>query len=219
MAKFNDISGRRFGRLTAVKPIRGNGRIRWECVCDCGRVVQIVICNLNRPNTRSCGCLRKETTSKTKRTHGMTESATYRIWTHMWQRCTNPKNKRWMQYGGRGVSVCARWESFENFLQDMGEKPVGHSIDRINNDGNYEPANCRWASIKTQQNNTSTNHLITAFGKTMTVTQWAELIGIRAHTIHARLTCYGWTPEEALSVEDHRYNGPVEVTRIITDSA
>ena len=133
------------------------------------------------------------------KTHGMTRTPTYRSWSHMVGRCRNPQNDAWHNYGGRGIQVCARWNSFESFLADMGERPAGMSIDRINNDGNYEPGNCRWATTKQQRMNARTNHMVTFNGKTQSVTEWAKETGIPRNCIYLRLTALGWSPKEALT--------------------
>jgi hypothetical protein len=129
-------------------------------------------------------------------THGMTNTPEHRSWTGMKGRCINPKNKRWHRYGGRGISVCERWlESFENFYADMGPKPVGTSLERVNNDGNYEPSNCIWATPKQQQNNMRRNVFLEYRGKRLTIAQWAREIGIDRGTLRARKR-RGWTVEE-----------------------
>ena len=154
----NNLTGKRFGRLTVLQYAETrNKRAYWLCQCDCGNQ-KIVNGNLlQNGDTASCGCLRKETTSKTGKsciTHGMTKTPTFRSWEAMRARCNNPHNASYKYYGGAGIIVCKNWQnSFENFLADMGERPEGTTIDRINSKGNYEPQNCRWADYKTQANN------------------------------------------------------------------
>ena len=124
---------------------------------------------------------------------------TYSSWAMMLDRCRNTNNKRYHRYGGRGIKVCERWLAFDNFLADMGERPSTElTLDRIDNDGNYEPSNCRWANRKQQANNRSSNHLISAFGETLTLAQWCEKTGLSHPTIHNRLK-RGWPPEKALN--------------------
>lgn len=165
------LTGQRFGRLVAIGPTphrSTNREVLWLCRCDCGTTIERVGRNLKRGTAKSCGCLQKEIVAdlaKTNnRTHGHTtlgrRSGTYSAWSEMIARCTNPKKKMFRYYGGRGVKVCDRWlNSFENFLADMGARPPGrnhtgkrsfYSLDRIINNGNYEPGNCRWATWKEQ---------------------------------------------------------------------
>ena len=148
MDKFISMSGKKFGRLTVSSREKNNvrGDARWLCLCDCGNKK-----SLRQNMTKSCGCITKEFPNN--KTHGMSDTPTYQSWEGLKQRCSNPKDKKWKYYGGRGISFCARWDKFENFLSDMGVKPEGLTIDRINNDGNYCPGNCQWATYKQQANN------------------------------------------------------------------
>jgi len=149
------LPGQRFGRLTVLSA-RGKSR---RCRCDCGNEITVDrTSTITNGNTKSCGCLRHEILSTLYTRHGKTKTSTHAIWRTIIQRCLNPKNHKYANYGGRGIQLCDRWNprkggSFENFLSDMGERPEGLSIDRINNDGNYEPNNCRWADAITQANN------------------------------------------------------------------
>jgi hypothetical protein len=156
--KLIDICGQRFGMLLVVERAKsGAGESRWRCRCDCGKDTIASSSHLRAGQTTSCGCFRVSF----KRTHGHSSgfgksrgSRTYLSWQHMIQRCTNPKNDRFHSYGGRGITICARWlESFENFMVDMGSRPNGMSLDRIDNDGNYCPENCRWSTFKEQTAN------------------------------------------------------------------
>ncbi|HZW02802.1 MAG TPA: hypothetical protein VFF68_02650 [Anaerolineaceae bacterium] len=199
------LPGTRYGRLVVTEIIDGQMR---KCVCDCGEKIIVRRCNLTSGNTRSCGCLRREIEKTAARTHGATTGKTwsraYTIWHGMRQRCLNPRNPSFPQYGGRGIAVCEEWkDSFEAFLADMGEPPEGHSINRINNDGPYSKENCAWASNEQQQRNKTSNRMITFRGKTKSLADWSEEVGIPYFALHARFR-RGWSVEKALSTEVQR---------------
>jgi len=158
---FKDVTGQHFGYLTAQWPAgKAKWGTSWLCSCDCGRLTVALLNNLGR-KTISCGCVRRKLSAQRTTKHGHTinhkPSRTHCLWTHMLGRCENPKHQFFRNYGGRGIKACERWRGehgFENFLADMGERPTGMSLDRFpNNNGNYEPGNCRWATRKQQAAN------------------------------------------------------------------
>ena len=184
--------GLEFGLLTVLE--MASGKNYWLCRCKCGTEKQVRGDHLKTGKTISCGCERTRLASE--RAHklheantktGLSRSRTYNVWSNMKSRCSNPKNLAWSYYGGRGIRVCDRWLNFANFLSDMGiPKPV-LTLERINNDGHYEPTNCRWASRKEQQNNRRANHLIEWNNKTQTMAQWAEELGLTFNTFSSRI--------------------------------
>jgi len=151
--KLRDLSGQRFARLTVIARIGAARRPTWECRCDCGKTAIVMSCNLTTGHTRSCGCLVKETSATINRTHGMSHTRVFRVWSDMLKRCLNPRSTSWPWYGGRGIKVCKRWHRFENFLSDMGEPSSGYSIERKDGNGDYEPKNCVWIPRGEQQKN------------------------------------------------------------------
>lgn len=139
---------------------------------------------------------------KTKERHGGRWTSEYRVWLSMRGRCQNVRNRQWGDYGGRGITVCERWNSFKAFLDDMGRRPsLNHSIDRIDNNGGYEPGNCRWATSREQNLNTRRNIMVTAWGETKPLSVWCESLGLRYMTVRGRIRSYGWDPEMALAAK------------------
>jgi hypothetical protein len=192
-----DRTGQRFGRLVVVGRDPANTR-RWLCKCDCGSLTANHTSNLTRGLSRSCGCLSRETTSARKRKHGLARTLDYARWRAMRQRCTDPRSEGFSRYGGRGISVCARWSDFAAFYSDMGPAPAGHTLERIDNAKGYEPGNCRWATPTEQANNRRSNHRVEFRGETHTLTEWARLLDLTPKALHLRLA-RGWPVERALS--------------------
>ena len=205
MPAYRDLTGQTFDRLTAIKDVGRSkeGKSIWQCRCSCGKEIEIIGSYIIRGRTQSCGCLIRDINKQRATTHGYTRgdkiTRTYRSHQDMINRCTNVKNKSYKDYGGRGIKVCFAWlESFENFLSDMGERPEGMTLDRINVNGNYEPSNCRWATRKQQNRNRTNNHILTFNGQTLCISEWAEKLGFSHSTINQRLK-RGWSVERALT--------------------
>lgn len=178
-----------------------------ECRCECGTIREVKLGSLRQGKpSQSCGCLQREAARENghrNRTHGVSHCPTYVSWSMMKQRCYNPNEVEYASYGGRGITVCDRWlDSFESFLEDMGERPsLRHSIDRYpDNSGNYEPGNCRWATQRQQNRNRRSNVLLTFHGETMCISEWAERIGLPRKTLEKRLNHHGFTVEQALTI-------------------
>lgn len=206
MPKFINLVGKRFGRLIVIEKAENNrwGQIQWLCLCDCGQEAVVRGCYLVSNHTKSCGCLQKEARVQSSVKHGhyknRKQSKTYKAWSGIIQRCNNPRNGRYHRYGKRGITVCKRWVEFKNFLEDMGKKPTDkHSIDRVNNNGNYCKSNCKWSLPKEQARNRKTNRMITYKGKTQCLVAWAEEIGIHHQTLLNRIVKLNWPIEKALT--------------------
>lgn len=193
-----NLVGLIIGRLT-VKNYIGGPKKAWECLCECGKTSDVRGANLRIGKTNSCGCLKKEKMAiGLGIKHGMYKSRTYKSWDSMLERCLNPRNKCYESYAGRGILVCGRWRVFDNFLADMGERPEGMSLDRIDNNGNYEPGNCRWATAKTQSSNTRANRFYNFNGAQMTARQISDATGIEYAKLRERLK-RGWEVARATS--------------------
>lgn len=185
-----DLTGRRFGMLIAVEAQGMIGtNVAWACECDCGEKCRVSSNSLSSGNTTSCGCRKRAVIGERSMTHGESKSPEYRSWCAMKARCLTPTDRAFSDYGGRGITVCERWaESFEKFLEDMGCRPsASHTIDRIDNNGNYEPGNCRWATKKQQARNRRSSKLITIDGETLSLAEWSERSGVAYATINRRL--------------------------------
>ena len=186
MSKIVDISGKKYGKLSVIDIAGRTPRkqVTWNCVCDCGTKLIVIGCSLRSGNSKSCGCKKRESTKKRNKKHGYAnrgkKTRLYNIWIAMRQRCSNPKHKSYDRYGGRGIRVCAEWNSFKAF-RDWALKNHYHktlSIERIDNNGNYEPNNCKWASDISQANNKINNRHITYLGQRKTLAEWSRLTGV-----------------------------------------
>lgn len=218
-----DLTGQKFNRLTVLY-LNGikSDRAKWVCRCDCGKISHpITGKNLKNGNTKSCGCLHLEKLKERLTTHGKSKAPEYIVYNNMKKRCFNHKDKRYNRYGGRGIKICDRWlESFENFYSDMGSRPTPkHSIDRINNDGDYCPENCKWATIIEQNSHTNQTRLLTYNGETHHLAEWARITGLTYKTISMRID-RGWDIEKAITTSKEKsskdkaryltYNGEIK---------
>lgn len=196
--------GDRYGRWTVVretqKKITSSGQThrRCLCLCDCGIKKEVFLCKLRSGDSKSCGCLQKELLSKRKKTHGLSKAASYCLWKTMQARCKNFKQPSFKYYGKRGITICKRWMKFENFLEDMGERPKGKSLDRIDNNGDYKPKNCRWTTRKKQSNNKRNNIFVSVNGVQIPFEELAEMFDLKKKTLESRLR-RGWSLEKALT--------------------
>lgn len=208
MGSIINMIGEKIGKLTVVNRSHKRGTFTyWECLCECSKKTIVRSDNLRSKHTKSCGCLKATSNGITKR-----YPYEYSSWGSMRRRCTNPKDKAYKDYGGRGIKVCNRWMfSFKNFIQDMGRKPKGYSIERINNNGNYEPSNCKWATQEEQNNNKRGGfrcRYLTFGGKTLNLVGWSRVTGLPYTTITKRLAL-GWSLEKALTQKPSRNNHPL----------
>ncbi len=204
MAVGEDITGKRFGRLVALSKAASyrapNGKrmsnTMWNCVCDCGTEKTIRTRDLKAGNVVSCGCHKRELRTK----HGHYKSKTYSSWYHMKTRCDNPNHVAREGYGGRGITYCDKWASFEGFLEDMGEVPDGMSLDRIDTNGNYEPGNCRWATPVQQMNNRRNTVYLEHDGRRMSLMDWSRETGLSRDKLDYRMKA-GYSSSQILSKE------------------
>lgn len=193
--QYEDLANRRFGKLVVLNLCPDNIRqLRWVCMCDCGKTTIAYGSNLKSRKTRSCGCART--------THNRSYTDLYHSWHTMRRRCRSNKAASYKYYGGKGIQVCKRWDSFENFLEDMGERPPGKTLDRISNDGDYCKENCRWATAKEQRLNSGYLRNITIDGLTLCITDWCRKFNITYISVTKRLK-KGWPIEKALSTPMH----------------
>lgn len=205
-----DLLGKQFGRLTVVSlgesyvvPCNGKHHARFVCICECGREVLVARGSLVSGATRSCGCLNSEIRKSRMTVHGHRphggRSPEHHSWSAMLTRCRNSNATGYERYGGRGIKVCERWNDFTAFLADMGPRPEGMTLDRIDVNGNYEPCNCRWATRKAQCNNTRRSRMVTWLGETRSVTEWAEYLSLPKRSLWSWLHKAGWDLDKALT--------------------
>lgn len=213
---FNNLTGRRFGRLTVISYAGcRKKKSYWNCVCDCKTERIVPYSCLANGHSQSCGCLHVERrfANDYNRKHGKCRTPIYKIWHGIKSRCLE-NNENCAKYYDRGIKVCQRWsESFDAFESDMGPRPPGTSIDRIDNNGNYEPGNCRWATTVQQNRNKRSNRLIEYNGTTQPLSVWAEKTGISRVTISDRLN-RGWTIADALTKPSARTYRPIAASTI-----
>lgn len=180
----DELTGQRFGKWLVLGPSeRRKGKRMWQCRCDCGTEKPVYHGHLVGGKTGGCRC--------GVRTHGMKRSPEYMSWKSMRIRCLNKNHEAYHRYGGRGIGICDRWNAFEAFYEDMGARPEGCTLDRIDVDGNYEPGNCRWATNQEQQNNASFNRHVEFDGERLTVAQLARRQGVKYVTLWSRLKSHG----------------------------
>ena len=218
MRKVKDWKGERFGRLVAVEMVERDQKWRdhkWRFRCDCGGEAITGIKQAKSGHTKSCGCLFREAMVARNTRHGLSRKhpIEYRIWKNMRGRCNTPTDSDYADYGGRGIRICDRWTDFAAFFEDMGQRPEGHSLDREDVNGDYDPSNCRWATDKQQANNKRSNYLIEHGGVTRTLMQWCEIYGLDHSKVWYRLKT-GRSFEEAFSRHDLRKprNGEIGAT-------
>lgn len=197
--------GARFGRWAVVGPaepkIYGSKSLpTWQCVCDCGTERAVTAFSLRQGSSSSCGCLNRERSRAVHTKHGGSASAPeYDVWQAMLARCRNPQNPRFAKYGGRGIKVCDSWLDYGAFIADMGPRPtLAHSLDRIDNDGGYEPGNCRWATPHQQMTNRSVTRMVEIEGQSVPLATLAKLCGIPANTLRFRIL-KGWPLVDAMT--------------------
>lgn len=193
--------GDTYSQLTVIAAApRKNGRNYFQCRCSCGNTLAVEKHKLVSGHTRSCGCYKIRLIKERSITHGRSRSRVYGIWIQMRDRCNNPENNNYSRYGGRGITVCERWENnFDAFLNDMGEPPTEYQLERIDNNGPYSPDNCRWATHQEQCNNRTTTLYFTYKGMNKSAAEWAREVGMGYNTLRNRIVNLGWPIEKAMT--------------------
>lgn len=207
MSRLEDLTGRRYGHLVVVeyagshKMPSGGRKTEWKCLCDCGKEVICMSCNLKSGNSKSCGCFGRESTTKASIKHGDRHSRLYSIFTNMKDRCYNPNSHSYKDYGERGIKVCDEWincyPAFKRWATENGYKDT-LSIDRIDVNKGYSPENCRWTDAVVQANNRRNTIMISAFGQKHSLSEWAKITGIKYHTLYARIYILKMAVEDAI---------------------
>lgn len=204
--KTRDIAGEKFGSLTAVKfdhrdERKVGGQHYWLFLCDCGKEVVLRKSAVTSGNTKRCSCCAAQRSAEANTVHGGVGTRLYREWAGIVQRCTNPKDTSWERYGAKGVTICDEWRSFPAFRDWAFANGYDDSltIDRIDPNGNYEPSNCRWASVREQANNKQGTLWIEYGGERLQLSYWAERLGLPYHTLYDRLHRYGWSVDRAFT--------------------
>ena len=212
MAPIIDMTGKTFGRLKVVRLAYMRKEAIWECSCSCGRTAVVSGYLLRAGKTNSCGCLRAEIRPSLTRTHGassLTSSPelrrTWMCWKGILSRCNNPNTRIYQHYGGRGITICDRWNNFQVFLSDMGLKPHGYTIGRIDNNAGYHKENCRWETMSEQANNRRSSRLLTIQGRTQSLMSWCAEYGIDRNTVTKRLKL-GWPADLAITTPTRTRN-------------
>lgn len=223
MCKLIDLTNMRFGRLTALYIDRSKTkRVYWKCKCDCGKTLSAPSCRLVSGETKSCGCLRNEMASKRLKKHGLTKQTLHNAWLNMKTRCDNPIYNEYEKYGGRGITYCKEWKSFDNFMnwalnngfndtKDSNGRNL-LSLDRIDNNGNYCPENCKWSTRVEQARNKSVNKNYEYEGKIYCLTALAEISVVSKDSIRRRLK-KGWSVKDAVDTPSKTYKGRLKYAR------
>lgn len=207
MPKLIDLTGKKFNRLSVLHRATNRGRyVHWRCACDCGRRADVNSRDLVSGHTKSCGCYMVDDARQRFTKHGMKGTKVYNAWVEMRRRCYTKSCKAFKDYGGRGITVCERWQDFSNFYEDMGTPPEKTSLDRIDNDGNYEAENCRWATRHQQNNNQRSNRMFEFGGARKSIGQWATHFEVSYQPLYTHLAAHNWNISaavEALREQGH----------------
>ena len=199
----HDLTGQKFGRLKVIRRSANDkwGNTMWECECDCGNIKNIHAHDLIKGSSKSCGCLKNELSRKRLTTHGLSSTRLYEIHRDMKRRCYSPSSSEYKNYGLRGIKVCDEWMHFENFANWALKNGYSENltIDRIDVNGNYEPNNCRWATIEIQNNNKRNTIYLTLEGETKPMHYWCKQYGVNENTIYQRIIIRKWSALKALS--------------------